>query len=200
MSKFEFKSSDIGSPAISGSTLTNDHSFEITAGGADIWGVSDQLHFAYTEYKGDFDFTAKLESFEMSHLYAKAGLMARETLEAGSPHVYHMVFPDNSPRNKNNGGYEFQYREVNNDKSYAIYPSDFQIEPPMFPVNYPNTWLRLKRIGNKFDAFYSPDGNEWTIYSSHTIELAETLLVGFAVTSHDTAKKTVAKFADAVLA
>ena len=45
-----------------------------------------------------------------THQYTKAGIMARADLSDDSPHVYFQVFPDNTPRNKNNGGCEFQYR------------------------------------------------------------------------------------------
>ncbi|KGE16526.1 hypothetical protein [Paenibacillus wynnii] len=93
--------------------------------------------------------------------------MARESLEADGAHAYFMVFPDNSPRNKNNGGYEFQFREVSSGDSAAIYPEDYTTEPPIFPVNYPNTWVRLQRDKDEFHAWYSTDGVEWIIMLQH---------------------------------
>ncbi|MGQ5391294.1 hypothetical protein ACT8ZS_10670 [Paenibacillus sp. M.A.Huq-84] len=63
------------------------------------------------------------------------------------------MFPDNSSRNKNNGGYELQFRESKGGASAAVYPSDYTSETPEFPVLFPDTWIRLKRSGNTFEAF-----------------------------------------------
>jgi hypothetical protein len=35
-----------------------------------------------------------------------------------------------------------------------------------FPVNYPDTWLRLRRVGNAFDGFASLDGQTWEYLGS----------------------------------
>src|SRR5450759_3899156 len=109
-----FKHSDVGNPAIKGTVKVSENGLDVTAGGADIWGVKDEFNFVYVERDGDFDMVSRIESLTAPHLYTKAGLMAREDLTAGCRHIYFQVFPDNSARNKNNGGYEFQYRQNNN--------------------------------------------------------------------------------------
>ena len=40
-----------------------------------------------------------------------------------------------------------------------------------FPVNYPNTWLRLNRAGNVFTGFGSYDGTNWTQLGTATIAM-----------------------------
>ncbi|WP_282936345.1 DUF1349 domain-containing protein [Paenibacillus sp. RC67] len=175
---------DIGDPSVQGWLKKQAGRHEIVAGTEDIWGVRDQFHFAYTLHSGDFDFKVRLESLDMPHLYTKAGLMARATLDADSPHVYMMVFPDNRPRNKNNGGCEFQFREVAGGENTAIYPDDYTTEPPEFPVRYPNTWLRLKRSGDDFTAFYSSGGQSWKIYTQITKKFSKKIFLGLAITSH----------------
>ena len=194
----KFKSTDIGNPEISGESEIDDKSITITAGGADIWGKQDEFRFVYLEQSGDFDFAARIESLTDPHLYTKAGLMARENLSDNCRHIYFQVFPNNNPRNKNNGGYEFQFRQENDGEMKAIYPARYD-GVPEFPVNFPNTWIRLKRSGNVFTGYYSADGKVWKTYTSFTMEISKKVYLGLAVTSHNTKKKVTAVFRDLTL-
>jgi regulation of enolase protein 1 (concanavalin A-like superfamily) len=189
----KFKSTDIGNPDLSGVTDLMNVGLSITAGGADIWGVKDEFRFSYFEQNGDFDLVARIESLTATNLYTKAGLMAREELTDNSRHIFFQVFPNNNARNKNNGGFEFQYREVKNGEMKAIYPAKSDGSPE-FPVNFPNTWIRLKRAVNEFTGYTSTDGKTWKVYTSFTMELSKKIYLGVAVTSHDTKKTTKAIF------
>lgn len=189
----DFKHSDIGNPAIAGTVTVSNVGFDITAGGADVWGVKDEFNFVYIEKTGDFDFVARVESLTPIHQYTKAGLMAREDLTPGSRHIYFQIFPNNIPRNKNNGGFEYQYRQVTDGEMKAIYPIRFEGTPD-FPVTFPNTWIRLKRIGNKFIGYTGTDGKSWKEYAAFTIDLPEKVYLGAAVTSHKITESTTAKF------
>ena len=188
-----FKHSDIGNPAISGTVKISEEGFDITAGGADIWGIKDEFNFVYVERTGDFDIVTRIESLSAPHLYTKAGLMAREDLSPGSRHIYFQVFPNNNPRNKNNGGYEFQYRQQQNGEMKAIYPKNAE-GTPEFPVSYPNTWVRLQRIKNDFTGYYSTDGRSWKVYTTYSLELPAKIYLGLAVTSHNKSEIASASF------
>jgi len=188
-----FKHSDIGNPAIAGTVKVSENGFDITAGGVDIWGVKDEFNFVYVERNGDFDLVSRIESLSASHLYTKAGLMAREDLKAGCRHIYFQVFPDNNARNKNNGGYEFQYRQEKDGEMKAIYPKS-SIGTPEFPVAYPDTWIRLQRVNNDFTGYYSADGRNWKVYTTFTLELPSKIYLGLAVTSHNANEITSARF------
>jgi len=188
-----FKHSDIGNPAITGTVKITDGGFDIVAGGADVWGIKDEFTFEYLERTGDFDIAARIESLTAPNLYTKAGLMAREELTPGSRHIYFQVFPNNNARNKNNGGYEFQYRQNLNGEMKAIYPVS-ATGTPEFPVNYPNTWIRLKRVKNDFTGYYSIDGQNWRVYTTYSLELPEKIYLGPAVTSHNVKEIVTAKF------
>jgi hypothetical protein len=188
-----FKHSDVGNPSIKGIVKTSNNGFDITAGGADIWGVKDEFNFVYVERTGDFDLVSRIESLTAANLYTKAGLMARENLTAGCRHIYFQVFSDNNPRNKNNGGYEFQYRQEKDSLMKAIYPKSSE-GTPEFPVEYPNTWIRLQRVKNEFTGYYSTDGKTWKIYTTYTLELPPKIYLGLAVTSHNTNHTASAKF------
>ncbi len=195
MMNIELTGIDIGEP-IKGSTIKSENGFDLSAGGEDIWTSKDQFHFAYLAHDNDFDLSARIEELGMGHPYIKSGIMARESLDADSEHLFFLVFPDNRPRNKNNGGYEFQSRDAKGSECSAVYPADFKVEPPLFPVNYPNTWLRLKRAGNSFHSYFSIDGKKWVLYCSYKLKLSVKLLIGLALTSHDNSKTVTAKFRD----
>lgn len=188
-----FKHSDVGNPAIAGAVTVAEGGFDITAGGADVWGKKDEFNFVYIEKTGDFDIAARVESLSATHQYTKAGLMAREDLTPGSRHIYFQLFPDNIPRNHNNGGFEFQYRQITEGDMKAIYPARSEGTPD-FPVIFPNTWIRLKRAGNKFTGYTGTDGRSWKEYASFTLGLPGKVYLGAAVTSHKTTEITTAKF------
>jgi regulation of enolase protein 1 (concanavalin A-like superfamily) len=190
----DLKYIDIGSKTQPGSESINKSEIKIVAGGADIWGKHDEFRFGYKKVKGDFDISVQLISLSAAHKYTKAGLMARTDLSDSSQHVFFQVFPDNSPRNKNNGGCEFQYRLEKGNEMKAIYP-DPQTAGNQFNVAFPNTWIRLKRQGDFFESYISIDDKSWTLYTKFTNNMPDELFVGLAVTSHNKSGFTTAGFA-----
>lgn len=184
---------DIGSATKTGSTTIKEDELTIVAGGADIWGTHDEFRFAYKMVKGDFDISLQILSLSATNLYTKAGIMARTDLSDNCQHVYFQVFPDNSPRNHNNGGCELQYRLVKGGEMKAIYP-DVATAGHKFEVAFPKIWIRLKRTGNVFESYFSSDNINWILYSTFTTELPEKLFLGIAVTAHDGNKQTTAGF------
>jgi hypothetical protein len=188
-----FKQRDIGNPSIKGTFKVTPDGIDMYAGGEDVWGIKDEFNFVYLEKTGDFDFVSRIESLMAAHQYTKAGLMAREDLTPGCRHIYFQVFSDNSPRNNNNGGFEFQYRAAKDSLMKAIYPKS-ATGTPEFPVKFPNTWIRLQRVGNDFSGYYSTDGKTWKIYTLYKMELPAKIYLGLAVTSHNPVHAASAKF------
>jgi len=189
-----FSNLDIGSPQLAGSATPVEAGWDLIAGGTDIWETSDQFHFLCKPVAGDFDIAVRVERFQPAHLYSKAGLMIRETLEADSPHLMFVVFADNAPRNNNLGVYEMQFRSVAGGPCEAIYPAIRPPAPPEFPAAYPNTWLRVERRGNRFSASASTDGKTWRLYGVKLLALANRVQVGPALTSHDPLLTALAAF------
>lgn len=194
----KFKQADIGNPAIAGKMSLTNVGFDISAGGADIWGKRDEFHFRYITLKGDFDFCVQVLDLSKANQYTKAGIMARTDLNDNSQHIYFQVFPDNSPRNKNNGGCEFQYRAEKAGEMKAIYP-DPKTAGNQFDVAFPNTWIRLKRSGDVFESYIGNDNKSWKLYSTFTLKMPNELFVGQAVTSHSATSATTAKFGSVLL-
>jgi hypothetical protein len=187
------KYSDIGRLSKSGSVTFEKNEIKIKAAGSDIWGKHDEFYYGYKTLSGDFDIQVQIVSLSPAHKYTKAGIMARANLSDSSKHVYYQVFPDNSARNKNNGGCEFQYRQVNGGDMKAVYP-DPLTAGNKFNVAYPNTWIRLKRQGDNFESHFSNDGKAWVLYSKFELKLPHDLFVGLAVTSHNKSESTIAVF------
>ena len=169
----------------------------ISSGGNDIWGESDSFNYLYHKVNGDFDFCFKLESFTAAAKYSKVGIMARKELNPGSEHVFFLAFSDNSPRNNNNGGFEFQSRDEKNADSKAIYP-DINVDQVNYLISYPNVWLRMKRKGDHFESLYSNDGKNWLVYSDFQKEMPASLLLGIAITSNDNSDISSASFSELV--
>ena len=60
--------------------------------GTDIWGTADQFRFAYKSLTGDGSIVARVDSLANTDAWAKAGVMIRETLDAGSTWAYSLVW------------------------------------------------------------------------------------------------------------
>lgn len=189
-----FADLDIGSPQLTGSAKQVEDGWDLVAGGADIWEQSDQFHFVYKQVAGDFDIAVRVEAFTPAHLYSKAGLMVRESLNADSPHLMFLVFSDHSPRNNNLGAYEMQFRSVAGADCQAVYPAVRPPAPPEFPAAYPNSWLRVQRRGDRFSAFGSTNGKAWKLYGVQTLKLPSVVRVGPALTSHNSETAAMARF------
>jgi hypothetical protein len=187
---------DIGSPKLAGSARQVETGWDLIAGGADIWEKSDQFHFLHKQLSGDFDIAVRVESFTLAHLYSKAGLMIRETLNADSPHLMFLVFADNAPRNNNLGAHEMQFRSMAGGDCQAIYPAVRPPAPPEFPAAFPNSWLRVERRSDRFSAFASTDGKTWALYAVQKLALPRMVYAGPALTSHDPQAAAKARFRD----
>ena len=169
---------DIGSPATASSDQYAAGEITMTGAGSAIGGTSDQFNFAHQVQAGDFDVTVCLAGLVLSDLWAQAGLMARASFDAGSPFAAALATPGMN-------GEFFDARAATNGLA---------VTSGTFPVNYPNTWLRLKRVGNLFSGFGGYDGIHWAQLGQATIPLPAQIYLGLAVASHNANELTVAQF------
>jgi hypothetical protein len=181
---------------LAGSARQVERGWDLIAGGADIWEKADQFHFVFQEFSGNFDIAVRVESFTPAHLYSKAGLMIRENVNADSAHLMFLVFASDAPRNNNLGAYEMQFRPAAGADCQGIYPAIRPPAPPEFPAAFPNSWLRVTRRGNQFSAFASTDGKSWKRYGQQVLPLANPVMVGPALTSHNASVAAQAAFRD----
>jgi hypothetical protein len=83
-----------GNPASVGSFVEGPvGTYTMTASGADIWNQADEFHLAYKILTGPGSIVARIESVEQTDVWAKAGVMIRETLDAGSPSKRQSLLP-----------------------------------------------------------------------------------------------------------
>src|SRR5205807_4823909 len=118
------------------------------------------------------------DSLTLADAWSEAGMLAREDLSAGSRETSVMATPSIS-------GCYFQARGATNGNTTIS---------GTFPVNYPNTWLRLKRAGNDFTGFAGFDGQIWSQLGTATLTLPPTVYFGFAVSSHNINHLAAASF------
>jgi hypothetical protein len=167
--------------------------FSVSATSGDIWGTVDNFRYVYKELTGDGAVIAKVISQTRPGTdWAKAGVMIRQDLSTGASQGIMAVTP--------NLRRAFQNRPVAGGNSFSAHSAASAITLPC--------WVKLERAGNVVTASYSQDGVTWTPQPDTentgadkstnpvTLELGETVYVGFAVTSNNTAATTVVEFSD----
>ncbi len=160
---------------------TADGQILMNAIGSDIWDSADEFRFACMRLSGNGSIVARVDSVLNSNAWAKAGVMIREGLEAGSKHAMVVVTPSS--------GISFQRRpnanaaSENSDAAGLAAPC----------------WVKLTRTGNVFTAQRSADGVTWVDIAATapvSIPMPADVYIGLALTSHDTTISTGAEFSN----
>jgi len=162
--------SDIGSVGSTGSATIYNGLFTINGSGDDIWNNADAFHFVYQQVTGDCQITARVKTLQNTNGWAKAGVMVRESLAAGSAFADSIVSYSN--------GVTYQSRLSTNAGCNTI--SGVGNGAPY--------WVRLIRIGNTITAYQSANGSTWSQIGTETFTMASTVYVGLCVTAHDNTK------------
>jgi uncharacterized repeat protein (TIGR03806 family) len=158
---------DIGSVGLAGDAAFAAGSFTVTGGGDDIWNNADAFHFAYRHLNGDGELIARVAGVQNTDAWAKAGVMIRESLTAGSRHAMAVITAGN--------GAAFQRRLTTGGASTHA-------AGPFVSAPY---WVRLTRAGSTFTAYASANGSTWTLIGNDTITMASNVFIGLAVTAHN---------------
>ncbi len=153
---------DIGSVGAVGSASYASGIFTVSGNGA-IQGSADAFHFVYQPFSGDGTIVARL-------LNSSSGVMIRETLAPNSTNAYLSYFP----------GYSSAYF------SYRATTGATEQTPTSLGAISP-CWLKLTRSGSTFSGYVSPDGIYWTLVANATITMAQTVYIGLAAASGESA-------------
>ena len=140
----------------------------IIKGTLDTWGTNDGFHFVWRQVRGDVELTARVVSIENTFNHAKAGLMVRESLDAGSKHAEACVTPVD--------GAQFLTRLETNGKTTAAHTG---LNKGKFPY-----YLKLTRAGQTVSGYESMDGVQWTLIGSTNIALPDKIYLGLVTSSH----------------
>ena len=157
--------------------------YTMTASGADIWLVNgveaDEFHFAYKMLTGAGSITARVDSVENTNVWAKAGVMIRETHDPDSSHAMMVVTPAQ--------GVSFQRRpgtgatSVNTDATGLAAPY----------------WVRIERdLAGNFTGYSSANGTTWDLLGIENIPMGANTYIGLAVTAHDSTLTCQAVFSN----
>ena len=158
---------DIGNVGQAGSASYASGAFTVEGSGADIWNNVDAFHFVFQSMTGDGSIVARVASIDHTNSWAKAGVMIRESLDADARHAMAVVTAGK--------GVAFQRRTTPGGTSY--HTAGAAVSTPY--------WVKLTRIGSTFTAYQSADGNTWAPVGSATINMATSVYVGLALTSHN---------------
>jgi hypothetical protein len=169
-------SQDVGATGLAGSASFAGGVFTVNGSGADIWGNADAFQYVYQPLTGDGQIVARVAGVQNTNMFAKAGVMLRETTAAGAAHVILDVRPD--------GSIEFMTRLTTGGATTYIGGA----------TQAPPAWLKLVRTGTTVTGSVSPNGTAWTTVGSTSVTMASTALAGLIVTSHDTSQTNTSTF------
>ena len=179
-----------GNPASVGSfTEAPAGTYTMTGAGADIWDIGpgageyhDEFHFAYKMLTGPGSIVARVDSVQETNPWAKACVMIRETLDAGSKHALAAVTPAN--------GVAFQGRPDPGAASFNTNQGDFTAP----------YWVKLERdVAGNFTAYHSANGSSWQSIDegqATNIPMTSNVYIGLALTSHEAALTCEAVFSN----
>jgi regulation of enolase protein 1 (concanavalin A-like superfamily) len=176
---YPWLSCDVGDAVLPGSFNCVKGAFIIEASGSDIWNNTDGFRYAYQYINGDCEIYSKIESLEGNHEWAKAGIMARESLNGDSKNAIVCI--------TNRNGVTCQQRYKTNDAAEA----GKRIPDVKTPY-----WIKLIRKGNTFSYYVSPDGTKWELFENADVPMERNVYIGFAVTSHNNSEISKAVFSN----
>ena len=172
-------------PSVGGFTEGPVGTYTMTASGADIWGTADQFHFAYKTLTGPGTIVARVDSVQNTHVWAKAGVMMRETLDPDSKYAFALVSADS--------GVAFQGRTDTGASAFGTTEAGITAAH----------WVKLERdAAGNFTVSHSTNGSSWVSVQNSVptnIQMASTVYIGLAVTSHDAALTCEAKFSNVTI-
>jgi hypothetical protein len=174
-----------GYPASVGSFVEGPaNTFTITGSGADIWGQSDQFHYAFKTLTGIGSIVARVESLTNTHPSAKAAVMIRETLAPDSKYSLVALTPDN--------GVIAEYRAETGQNSVQTASLTGIIAP---------YWVKIERdLAGNLTAYSSANGSTWQMLGQPIpFQMASNAYVGLAVTAHDATATCEAKFSNVTI-
>jgi hypothetical protein len=156
--------------------------YTMTGSGTDIWAVdgveADEFHYAFKTLTGMGSIIARVESITDTDVWAKAGVMIRETLDPDSAHAMMVVTPGS--------GISFQRRPGTGATS---------LDDTTSGITAPY-WVKIERdLSGNFSAYSSADGSTWQKQGvTQTIQMATNVYVGLAVTAHNASATCEAVF------
>ncbi len=147
--------------------------YTVSGCGSDIWSNADHFQYASEAVTGDATMIANVDSVTNTGLFAKAGVMFRDSLNPDAAHAMIYVNPENLV--------VFQWRSGNGGQT-----TDTEWTQQSAGIVESRVWVKLTRVGNAFSGYYSTDGVTWIqVGQTQTIVMGQSIQAGLAVSSWD---------------
>src|SRR6202035_2467866 len=158
---------DVGQVGKAGSASYANGTCTVRGSGQWIGSTADGMHFVYQPLLGDGTMVARVVSAQGGSSYAQAGVMIRETLSPGSTQGYTL------------------YQSSLVDFSYRTSTGASTTQGSSGTLTLPY-WVKVVRSGSTFSGYNSLDGVNWTqVGTAQTINMAQNVYIGLAVSSDD---------------
>lgn len=179
-----WRAGDIGNVGAAGSFTRAHERFTLNGSGADTWRRADSFYYVFKKLDGDGSLTARVLNLENTDLWAKAGVMIRETTNAGSMFAMSCIRPD--------GQVQSVWRKTTDGEAN----SSALAGGPDYPK-----WVKIVRKGNSFSAYYQvkPEDGWLRIGAPQTIRMASKVQIGLVVCAHNAGTMCQAQFEQVAL-
>jgi len=165
---------DIGGPALTGSSTYGNGVFTVNAGGVGIRGRRDQFHFVYQQLSGDATIFARVDALTAADPESRVGVMFRESLSPDARNAFAYTSGDNVlglSRRTSTG-------------ARTNVTSGGSGSPPV--------WIALRRSGSTLTGYTSSDGSTWHTVHTATVSMGQTVYAGIAVSARSSSLRAQA--------
>lgn len=163
--------------------------FDLISGGSEMRDIYDESTFVFEKVEGNFDKKVRVNLQESSSAAARAGLMVRESLDEFRRRPADPTNPDEAfsrylqvhvnpmftalgPAANNQHEINIRYFTGGLGGTNLEATVSLAITNNAAPA-YTNAWLRLRRVGDTFEAFRGDDGITWTSLGTMTFPTNE---------------------------
>jgi glucosylceramidase len=171
-------SGEVGAVDLAGGSSWSNGVFTLNGSGNDIWNDADAFHWAAQPVAGNYEIRARVVSVSDTDPWAKAGIMLRESTNAGAVNVAVVITASN--------GVACQVRATTGGASTSAVVGGV-VAP---------CWLRLVRTpGNSFTGYYSTNGAVWNLISATAaLPMSNGVWAALVVTAHNNTSNCAAVF------
>ncbi len=213
----QWAAADVGKVETTGATTVYSDDKITVKGSGKLIGNADTFQYAYKKLSGDGEIVVKLDSATLVDNHAFSGIMIRNDLKADSAAValglsatkayewkeknetgkevtyYRNAFSVYLAGRDKKGG-DFSKLDENLDSLDGAKKTNISIVRDIAfkeLSEYKGYYLRMSRKDDKFTAYCSPDGENWTEVGSRTIPMNNTVYIGVAAEANKVANKLV---------
>ncbi len=161
----EWREMEVGDGHVTGGTRVRQRSFTTRAAGAGFTGTDDSFHYVFKSVRGDSEIVARLGCIQHTPVEARAALMMRENMGGQARNV-------TVAATMWRGG-AWQVRATEGRVTQVLAQPDIRT----------GWWLKLRRRGNEFSGFKSPDGRRWTLIERVSLDMRAEFYTGLALAS-----------------